>query len=190
MTRTTNGATRRADGGTPGPASRSNRPRALAVVLALCFAVLLSSVPGVASAAPTVTPKVECHRTNTDGSYTVVLGYTNPYPQTVTVPYGSRNMLYPATVQKVQPTQFSAGRHQGVFSVRVTEADLLANARWELDGNTVSFQPDSSVPECSPSTPLPALGNGVGLAAALVVSGAFGVLFVRRLIRRSTAPPA
>jgi hypothetical protein len=186
--RTTDDAMRRADTGTAGRAVR--RPRALAVVLAVCVAVLLSAVPGVAAAAPTVAPIVDCYRANSDGSYTIVLGYTNPFSKTTNIPYGPRNIIHPAKFQKSQPTQFRAGTKHGVFSVRATEADLYANARWELDGNTLAYWSASSVTECSPSTPLPALGNGAGLALALVAGGGFGVLFVRRLIRRSVAPPA
>jgi len=161
------------------------------VILAVCFAVLLSAVPGVAAAAPptSVKPFLDCYRTNTDGSITVVLGYTNPSTKTTAIAYGSRNIMYPSKFQGSQPTQFLAGTRSGVLSLQVTQADLDANARWVLDGNTLDYRAAAgSATECAPSTPLPALGNGAGIALVLVAGGAFGVWFVRRVIRRSAAP--
>jgi hypothetical protein len=179
------------DGGATGrPARTRRRPRSLAVLLAVCFAVWLSAVPGVAAAAPptSVKPLLDCYRTNTDGSITVVLGYTNPSTNTTAIPYGSRNIMHPSKLQGSQPTQFLAGTHKGVLSLEVTQADLDANARWVLDGNTLDYRAAAgSATECAPSTPLPALGNGAGIAAVLLAGGAFGVWFVRRVIRRSAA---
>lgn len=168
--------------------ARTRRSRSVGVLVAVCVAVLLSAVPGVAAAAPsgTVTPFVDCYRANSDGSLTLVLGYTNRDRQT-TIPYGSRNMLYPATLQGAQPKKFLPGTQRGAFSVRLSRADLSADPRWQLDGRTLDYSAASSSTECSPSTPLPALGNGTGLAAALLAGGAFGVFFVRRLLRRAAA---
>jgi hypothetical protein len=182
--------------GTDGPPQRParvrRRPRSLAVLLAVCFAVWLSAVPGVASATPTVTPFVDCYRMNPDGSLIVVLGYTNTADKTTTIPYGTRNAGYPAKYQGTQPTQFKAGTQRGVFSVTITRADMNANPRWVLEGYTLDYTKVTSWTECSPSTPLPALGNGVGIALVLVGGGAIGVWFVRRdpPLRRSrlTAP--
>jgi hypothetical protein len=179
------------DGGATGrPARTRHRPRSLAVLLAVCFAVWLSAVPGVAAAAPptSVKPLLDCYRTNADGSFTVVVGYTNPSTSTTAIPYGSRNIMHPSKFQGSQPTQFLAGTHHGVLSLEVTQADLDAHARWVLDGNTLDYRAAAgSSTECAPSTPLPALGNGAGFALVLVAGGAFGVWFVRRVIRRSTA---
>jgi len=172
------------------PGSGSRRPRSLAALIAVCFAVLLSAVPGVASAAPPsrVTPLVDCYTTNADGTYTVIFGYSNTSKTATTIAYGSQNIMYPSKFQGSQPTVFQPGTQQGVFSIVATQADVYANARWELDGRTVDQRAVSSAPLCSPSTPLPAIGNGTGLAIVLVAGGAFGVLFVRRLIRRTSAP--
>ena len=171
----------------PRPARARRRPRTVAVLLAVCFAVWLSAVPGFASAAPGVTPFVDCYRANSDGTLTVVLGYTNTNTRTTTIPYGSNNMLYPSRFQKTQPTQFLTGTRRGVFSVNLSQAELYGDPRWQLDGKTLSHWTAGSATECSPSTPLPSLGNGAGIAAVLVAGGAFGVIFVRRLIRRSGA---
>jgi hypothetical protein len=178
------------DGSTQGPARAPRRPRSLAVLLAVCFAVWLSAVPGVAAAAPplSVTPFVDCYRANSDGTLTIVLGYTSTWKKATTIGWGSRNSLYPSQYHRSKPKQFLTGTQHGAFSLRLSAADLDAGARWELDRTTLDFSSARSASECSPSTPLPALGNGAGIAAVLVAGGAFGVFFVRRSIRRAAAP--
>ena len=167
----------------------AGRSRIIGVLIAVCVAMGLSAVPGVAAAGDTsVTPFVDCYRKNTDGSYTVILGYTNTSANMSNIPYGSRNTMYPAKFHGLQPTKSKPGTQRGVFSITATEADLSSNPRWVLDGTTLSYPALSSAPECPPPTALPALGNGTGLAIALVGGGLFGVVFVRRMIRRATAP--
>jgi len=176
------------DGPTPRPARARRRPRSLAVILSVCFAVWLSAVPGAASATPVVTPFVECYTVNSDGSYSIVLSYTKTTSGTTNIPLGTRNMAYPAKFQGIQPTQFKAGTWRGVFSVKITQADMYSNPRWVLDGYTLDYYAVGSMTACSPSTPLPALGNGAGFALVLVAGGGVGVWFGRRVIRRSAAP--
>ncbi|WP_104524865.1 hypothetical protein [Blastococcus atacamensis] len=167
--------------------SRASRSRALGVLVAVCVVLGLSALPGVASAAPPqVTPLVDCYRQNTDGSYTVVFGYTSTRKWTTTIDHGSDNYLYPYKYHGSQPETFEPGTYQGVFSLRVSAADV-ATFRWELDRTTLTYESAASAPTCSSSTPLPALGNGTGLAIALLAGGVFGVLFVRRIIRRAAA---
>ena len=166
----------------------TGRPRVLGVLLAVCVALGLSAVPGVAAAAPPqVTPVVDCYRQNTDGSYTVVFGYTNTRKWTMQIDHGADNQIFPAAYQGKQPEVFETGSHQGVFSLQVAAADVRS-FRWELDRTTLTSASATSAPTCPPPTPLPALGNGTGLAIALAAGGVFGVLFVRRVIRRATAP--
>ncbi|RBY93898.1 hypothetical protein DQ244_00515 [Blastococcus sp. TBT05-19] len=157
----------------------------LGVLVAVCVAVGLSAVPGVAAAAPAqVAPFVDCYRENTDGTYTVVFGYSNTYKASTTIRYGVDNRISPTAYQGAQPQSFSVGTHRGVFSLTVKAADV-STFRWELDRTTLTYWSASSAPQCAPSTPLPLLGNGTGLAIALVAGGVFGVLFVRRMIRRA-----
>ncbi|WP_097184263.1 hypothetical protein [Blastococcus haudaquaticus] len=167
-------------------AEPTRRTRSLGVLVVVCLAVLLSAVPGVASAA-TVTPFVDCYRANANGTITVVLGYTNPNTRNTAIPLGTRNSITPTKFQGAQPTVFKPGTQRGVFSITATQADMWANPRWVLDGNTLDQWSAGSVAQCSPSTPLPAIGNGTGLAVALLAGGAFGVFFVRRLRRRAAA---
>jgi hypothetical protein len=179
------------DGGSAaGPVRPRSRPRRLAVLVAVCSALWLSAVPGVAAAAPpmSVTPFVDCYRENPDGTLTVVLGYTSTWKKATTMGWGSRNSLHPSQYHRSQPKQFLTGTQHGVLALRLSASELDAGARWELDRTTLYFSSARSASECSPSTPLPALGNGAGFAVVLVAGGAFGVWFVRRVIRRSAAP--
>lgn len=169
-------------------AKPTRRRRSLGALVAVCLAVLLSAVPGVAAAKePTVTPVLDCYRLNSDGTVTAVLGYVNPTAGTTTIPPGPRNLLTPAKFQGSQPTTFLPGTQRGVFTLTLAQADLASEASWALDGTTLNYRDGKKATQCSPSTPLPAIGNGTGLAVALVGGGAFGVFFVRRLVRRSSA---
>ena len=168
-------------------AKRTRRGRTLAALFAVFLAVLLSSGTGVASAGGPVVPIMDCYRINANGTYTVVFGYTSSATSTRSIPRGTQNMLSPSKFQGSQPTVFKPGTQRGVFSLVITQADLYGNAYWYLDGNTLNYWNVGTATECSPSTPLPAIGNGTGLAVALIGGGAFGVWFVRRLIRRSAA---
>ncbi len=170
------------------PGGHGRRPRSLAALIAVCCAVLLSSAPGVASAVTgEVTPFVDCYTTNSDGTRTVVLGYTNVAEETITIGHGDKNTIVPSRFQGSQPKHFVPGTQRGAFSLRLTRADLAGDARWELDRTTLDLSAVTSADACSPSTPLPSLGNGTGLAVVLVAGGAFGGFFVRRVIRRAGA---
>jgi hypothetical protein len=137
-----------------------------------------------ASTTVTVTPFVDCLSLNLDGTYTVVFGYANRGDEAVTIPLGSMNKMYPSRFQGSQPTEFLPGTHHGAFSVRVSVLSLNS-VSWALGVDSLLYAVADLAVLCSPSTPLPAHGNGTGLAVALVGGGAFGVFFVRRLIRRA-----
>jgi hypothetical protein len=165
----------------------TGRSRMPGILIAVCVALGLSAVPGMATAAPPhVSPSVDCSRLNADGTYTVVLGYTNTHEVTWEHNHESENSLSPRRFQGQQPTVFQPGTHPGVFSLQMTKSEL-SNFRWNLGPYTVTSRSAAS-PECAPSTPLPLLGNGTGLAIALAAGGVFGVFFVRRVVRRATAP--
>jgi hypothetical protein len=169
-------------------AKPTRRGRTLGVLVAVCLAVLLSSVPGVAAAnSGTVRPVVDCYRLNSNYTVTIVVGYVNPNNGTKNIPLGTRNTITPAKFHGVQPTSFKAGTQRGAFSVVLTQADLNSTSSWTLDGNTLNYATVGNMQECSPSTPLPAIGNGTVLAVALLAGGGFGVWFVRRQIRRAPA---
>ena len=97
---------------------------------------------------------------------------------------GQPQFAPPVEYHRSQPKEFLTGTQHGAFSLRLSPSEL-DDARWELDRTTLELSSAGSAPECSPSTPLPALGNGAGIAAVLVAGGAFGVFFLRRVVRRS-----
>ena len=177
------------DGPRQGRVRARRRPRSLAAILAVCAAVLLSAVPGVAGAAPpmTVTPFVDCYGVDAHGTHTIVLGYSSTWDKPTTIGRGDRNSLFPEQYHGSQPKEFLTGEQHGAFSLQLSAAEVEAGARWELDRTTLVFSSAKSA-QCSSSTPLPALGNGAAIAAVLVAAGAFGVWFVRRVIRRAAAP--
>jgi hypothetical protein len=170
-----------ASGSRAAPARPRRRRTFLAVLVAVCSAVWLSAVPGVAAAAPpmSVTPFVDCYRAEPDGTVTIVLGYTNTWKNATTIGWGSRNSLHPSQYHRSQPKEFLTGTQHGAFSLRLSASEL-DDARWELDRTTLELSSASSASQCSPSTPLPALGNGAGVALVLIAGGAVGVFFVRR----------
>jgi hypothetical protein len=168
------------------------RSRAQAAAVAVLAAVLLSAAPGIASAdTGTVTPLLDCYTPNSDGSYTVILGYTNTDTTTRAIPYGSLNYTTPSTYQSLMPTQFQPGTRHAAFSVQVAPADLNSTSSWSLDGHTLNYLSAASASGiCSASTSLPATGNGTGLAIALLAGGVVGVVGLHRATRRRAATVA
>jgi hypothetical protein len=170
----------------------------LRVVLAgLAVALTLTATPGVAVAGGTyypsgrIDPLVDCVRKDSGGTYTVVLGYTNPGATTV-VPLGSWNAISPAKADGGQPTTFRSGTQHGVLSVTLTSSEYLyGGPYWYLDGNMVFFGSiwNGSVPACPSGTQLPGDGNGTGIAIGLVLAAGVGVLVVRRVTRRAGRQP-
>ncbi|MGY1705902.1 hypothetical protein ACI79C_15155 [Geodermatophilus sp. SYSU D00697] len=151
-------------------------------------AVALVVTPGTASATGGVTGIVSCYTDNLDGSYTVVVGYTSSYPDTVTLPLGPTNQAYPTRLQGAQPTVFKPGTHHAAFTVQITNADLWANARWELDGTVLQYNSlVSYATVCPSSTQMPADGNGSGPVIALAAAGLVGAVAVVRSRRRAAA---
>ncbi|SEP30427.1 hypothetical protein [Trujillonella endophytica] len=158
-------------------------------------ALALIFTPGTASANTGVAPIVDCYRYNNDGTFWVVLGYTNPGSQK-TYAYGTTNQVYPTRLQGQQPKQFAAGTVHGVWTVRLTYAEIFQqDARWVLNGTTLRYsQYVNYAQECPPSTVLPADGNGTGTAVALGAAGVVGAAVLvrhkRRLNRLADSPPS
>jgi hypothetical protein len=162
-----------------------------AALAALAMALTLIATPGVASAATgTVTPMLDCYTQNSDGSWTVILGYSSTYSGTTKIPLGSNNIASPSKFQGIQPTTFKNGTHHAAFSAKVTQYDIYNNANWYLDGHTLNYMAAAYASGiCSPGTQLPGEGNGTGIAIGLVVAAGIGILVVRRVIRRAGTQP-
>ncbi|MGY1639574.1 hypothetical protein ACI782_00370 [Geodermatophilus sp. SYSU D00703] len=175
--------------GTTRKARARTTTRTARVILALgVTAVALVAAPGTASAAGGVTGIVSCYTDNLDGSYTVVVGYRSSYASPVTLPLGPANQTYPTRLQGAQPTVLQPGTHHAAFTVRITNADLWANARWELDGTVLQYNSMVSYATvCPSSTQMPADGNGSGPVIALAAAGIVGAVAVARSRRRAAA---
>jgi hypothetical protein len=168
---------------------RRRQPLRLALA-AVLTALAVTATPGVAAAAGgTVTPLMDCYTREKDGSYTLVFGYSSTNGGTKTLS-GYYNFLSPSKYQGSQPTSFAAGTKHGAFTLRATLQDTY-QGYWYLDGHTLTFYSAMrGADTCAASTPLPASGNGTGIAIGLVVAGVAGTLVVRRLVRRGQDEPA
>ena len=154
----------------------------------LSAALVLTALPGTATAASgAVTPLLDCY-TLSNGIYTLVFGYTNTGAST-TIPIGSFNQIAPAALQGKQPTSFAAGTRHGVFTLKIAQSDVNGGY-WFLDYNTYVFYYGVSVPSaaCPAGTSLPSSGNGTGGAIALLPSGVLDALLVRRAVLRVGEP--
>ena len=173
------------------PTVRRSRARLSRAALVAVIALIgLVAAPGTASAAATYTvkPVLDCYKENSDGSWTVVVGYANSSRKTVTIPRGADNQAYPSKFASLPPTSFKAGTVKGAFTAKVTQADLYSGARWVLDGYTLDYRAAAySSQVCPSSTELPEEGNGTGPAIGLAVAGAVGAVLVHRANRRARA---
>ena len=170
-----------------GASSRSNVRRrrgrlARAALVPVVTALGLVAGTGTASAAGTVTPVLNCTSPAPGGGFTAVVGYDNGTGQEVTIPYGKQNRIVAGSYDRVQPTVFAAGRHDGAFTVTIGSS----SATWTL-GQTLLLLKPSEAPACPSPTELPEEGNGTGPAIVLVLAGVFGVVTVDRVRRRALA---
>jgi hypothetical protein len=150
---------------------------------------MVTALPGTASANRyNVDPLVNCYYQQSDGSVTVVLGYSSTYPTTQTIPVGSRNYMTPSTYSSKLPTVFSPGTHNGVVTMRIAASDVNSTS-WTLDGSTLSYWNAAGASICTQAQ-LPAFANGAVLAGVLLVAGLAGVLVVRRVRRKLLHPSA
>jgi hypothetical protein len=168
--------------------SRRRRPLVWSAFVAVLAAVFISAVPGTASAATQkVTPLLDCYQQNSDGSVTVVLGYSSTYTTTKTFTAGSSsNYSSPSSYNSSMPTSFAPGAHHLVLTLRLPPSVVYGNPSWTLDGTTLNYLSMAQLAgTCTPSQ-LPAMANGAALAVGLVVLAGVGVLVVR-LVRRNRA---
>lgn len=160
--------------------ARRLHARASRVAIAAVVAVVaIVATPGAASAKGAVTPILDCHVANSDGSRTFVFGYDNPTGSTVTIPAGPHNSITPKRYGPPPTTIFRPGVHHGVFSVTVTGDE---GPVWHLQQNNVG-----SASACPSSTELPGEGNGTGPAIGLAAAGLVGGVLVHRANRRARA---
>jgi len=116
------------------------RTRSVALV---CW--LVAGATGVAQQLPlepvhdsgeSVTPAYEGWFKNTDGTYSLLLGYFNRnQKQTVDVPTGPKNRIEPGGPDQGQPTHFDPHRQWGVFAVVVPADFGKKTLTWTLTAN-------------------------------------------------------
>ena len=80
-------------------------------------------------------PAYESWSRNADGTLTLVMGYMNRNDEVLDIPIGENNNMGPGDPDKGQPTHFLPGRHIGVFSMRVTEAEAERKLTWAINVN-------------------------------------------------------
>jgi hypothetical protein len=172
--------------------ARRLRARATRAALVAVIALLaLVASPGMASATATYTvkPVLNCYKENTDGTWTVVVGYVNSSGRTIKITRGStHNVAYPSKFTALLPETFKSGTVNGAFTAKVSLADVYAGARWVLDGYTLDYRAAAYASQvCPSSTELPEEGNGTGPAIGLAVAGVVGAVLVHRANRRARA---
>ena len=174
-----------------GPRARRRSATRFCLV-AILVTLLVSALPGNASAAPpwarqAVVPLVDCYAQNSDGSCTVILGYRSSYSSTRTISHGVDNYATPSTYTSQLPTVFAPGEQHGAAKVTISASDMnTGNPSWYLDGTTLNYYTASRTVGLCSSAQLPALANGGALVVLLLVAGAVGVLVVRRVRQRLT----
>ncbi len=155
--------------------------RAGAALLGAGATLLVTAGPAAAAG---VTPLVDCMVKNSDGSYTVVMGYENTGSSAVTLKPGSPdNRLRPAHVEDVLPSRFEPGVHRGTASGTI---DRGSSMEWQLDGQVLRLTASAPPPFCPPPTEMPAEGNGTGVVVALGAAGIVGAVAVRNVRRRTS----
>ncbi|GHO63264.1 hypothetical protein KSC_021560 [Ktedonobacter sp. SOSP1-52] len=79
-----------------------------------------------------VSPIFECVQPY-GNRYDAYFGYNNPSSNTVTIPQGSMNQMFPGQYNGGQPTVFNPGRQYHVFRVTFYNGDIVA---WMLNNKT------------------------------------------------------
>ena len=83
-----------------------------------------------------VTPAYEGWYENSDGTFSMLLGYYNRNAkQTFDIPIGPNNKIEPGNVDQGQPTYFEVGRQWGVVAVRVPKDFGTKKLTWTITSN-------------------------------------------------------
>jgi hypothetical protein len=167
-------------------AARRRRPGARTALVAAVLALLVSAVPGSASAAtpPKVTPLLDCWYPNDHdhGDDTFVFGYTSTYPTTRTFePKSSSDHTSPASMADSLPTTFEPGEHHLVLTLRIPGNVFASTPTWTLDGTTLDIASAARLAGTCSSSELPAVANGAAFVLGLLLAGAAGFVVLRRV---------
>ncbi len=131
--------TRRARLASVGPPSPRGRGIAALLLASVCCTLLAAqSLPfePTHESGASVTGAFEGWFKNTDGSFSLVLGYFNRNTkQVIDLPVGPNNRIEPGGPDQGQPTHFLIGRQWGMFTIKVP-ADFGKNKlTWTIAAN-------------------------------------------------------
>ena len=147
---------------------------ALAVVLALPLAAAAQTPAPTQPATPkvlpleparergvSVTPAFEGWYENTDGSFTLLVGYYNRNKaETFDIPVGPNNRIEPGNIDQGQPTYFATGRNWGVFAIKVPKDFGTKTLTWTITSNGESQSIPIGLTKGYTITPLLEAGMG------------------------------
>jgi hypothetical protein len=120
-----------------------------------------------------VSPILECVWHVASTNWLALWGYDNLGSTTQTIPVGSNNSFSPGSANQGQPTSFSSGTNDNVFTVPFVAS---APPAWTLDATTVKSSPSDK--QCS-SDPVPIVpGTGGWSTELLIMFLALGILGV------------
>jgi len=108
-----------------------------------------------------VTPAYEGWYPNSDGSFSLLIGYFNRNSkETLDIPIGPNNRIEPGEPDQGQPTHFEIGRQWGVFVVKVPRDFGNKAIRWTLVANGETQTIPFTLNPAYPITPFKELGMG------------------------------
>jgi hypothetical protein len=165
------------------PSAAPRRLRAAAATAAVTAGLVLAA-PASAMAAGTVTPSASCYWANSDGSFTVSVGYNNT-GATVSYPVGPLNYVTPSPQDRGQPTTFLAGNHQNIWAPTIPATDFSGGANWVVNGVSVDV---STFTACS-SKPVNVSGSTSGYLGATGAVVGIGLYILKSPRRRRALAP-
>lgn len=108
-----------------------------------------------------ITPAYEGWYPNTDGTFTILLGYYNRNAgQTLEIPVGPNNKIEPGNPDQGQPTFFETGRQWGVFGIKVPKDFGTKSFTWTIVSNGEAQSIPFSLNKAYSITPFKELGMG------------------------------
>ena len=108
-----------------------------------------------------ITPAYEGWYTNSDGSFSMLIGYYNRNTkEALDVPVGPNNRVEPGGPDQGQPTHFETGRQWGVFVVKVPKDFGTRSITWTIVSNGETQSVPFTLHKGYPITPFKELGMG------------------------------
>jgi hypothetical protein len=132
--------------------------------IAACLAlggVTLGTQAAQAQTPLPLTPTLDCVVTSASGELTAYFGYTNTGSNSISIPIGDDNSIFPGIADQGEPTTFDIGAYPKVFAVTFDPV-IFPVVSWTLNG--LEANADDQSPQCAPGITAPA--SGVSATAA------------------------